>query len=354
MSATAKQRDYSFDIAKGIAIYLVDLGHIVTISTLRIPIDFIHMPLFFFVSGWFFTKTFENDKPDGLNQAKRKAQRLLLPFLVWSFIALLFNLALWVVSGGLQTGAFGSYAAGQVVDIFVHVRSFWFLLVLFLTLVYMLLCRALARKIPVNRYVLAIAGWILLYIFVPDNHESSVFGLYKFEWLFPLFVAGCLLKDSDIAEKAKLFYSKHKWASRASLMIAVALTYVCFSKPLFDLWGVPNVFAWGSPLTGLGVIVYYFLSFFGVVALLVLSGRLAKTRACKWLSELGIYSLDIYVLHMFLVKAFLMVVPESLVNSALGSYLIAPLFSLVVVVVIWAAVKFVFNRFKPYVALMRE
>lgn len=353
MTATTKQRDRSFDIAKGIAIYLVVLGHIVTVSTIRIPIDFIHMPLFFFVSGWFFAKAFESDKEDGVLQIMHKAQRLLLPFLFWSFIALVFNVVLWTASGGAQGVPVVGYVVDQAIDIFVHVRSLWFLLVLFLTLAYMFLCRAIARKLKCNRYVLAIFGWLVLYIFVPDNYQASAFGLYKFEWLFPLFIGGCVLKDSRIVSRAKGLYGKHGVVSCLGLIIAVLLMYAVFAKPLFDLWGVPNVFAWETPLTAVGIIVYYCLSFLGVVGLMVFSARLAKTRACTWLSELGLYSMDVYVMHMFFVKAFLIVAPAAFVNSAFGSYVVAPLFSFAVVVIIWAAVKFVFNKFKPYAALMR-
>lgn len=65
------QRDYSYDILKGIGILLVLWGHTMTPAMLHNVIYTFHMPLFFFVSGAFF-------KNDTLSKiAKHKAKRLL-------------------------------------------------------------------------------------------------------------------------------------------------------------------------------------------------------------------------------------------------------------------------------------
>ncbi|MEG1517380.1 MAG: acyltransferase family protein [Raoultibacter sp.] len=353
MAAIAKTRDYSFDIAKGLAIYLVVLGHLVTVSAIRIPIDFIHMPVFFFISGWFFVKVFESDAADFPSQVGRKAKRLLVPFLVWSFIALVFNVTLWYVGGGMQTGSIFDYVATQAVDIFIHLRSLWFLLVLFATFCYLLVCRFIAQKMHINRYAVALVGWLVAYVFLPDNYDASFFGLYKFEWLFPLFLAGCWLKGSSVAISAKKIFVQHKIASVAGLVAVITLMYLCYDAVLFELWGVPYVFAWSSPLVAFELLGYYLLSFGGVIGILVFSGWLAKTRARKWLSELGVYSIDIYVMHMFFIKAFLLLCPAWFLQTPLCDYLVAPLFSLVVVVAIWAAAKYILDKIKPYAALMR-
>ena len=58
-----KPRLYHFDVLKGIAIFMVVMGHtlIVCMDGMRgcVParlIAGIHMPLFFFISGWFTAK----------------------------------------------------------------------------------------------------------------------------------------------------------------------------------------------------------------------------------------------------------------------------------------------------------
>lgn len=49
-----KERDLSFDIAKGIAIFLMVIGHTSIPKIANTWIYSFHMPLFFFVSGVFF------------------------------------------------------------------------------------------------------------------------------------------------------------------------------------------------------------------------------------------------------------------------------------------------------------
>lgn len=47
-------RDTTVDIAKGLGIFLVVLGHVPIPMWLCTPIYLFHMPLFFFLSGMFF------------------------------------------------------------------------------------------------------------------------------------------------------------------------------------------------------------------------------------------------------------------------------------------------------------
>lgn len=49
-----KKRDLTIDIAKGICIFLVVLGHCHNAGFIRHYIYLFHMPLFFFLSGMFF------------------------------------------------------------------------------------------------------------------------------------------------------------------------------------------------------------------------------------------------------------------------------------------------------------
>lgn len=72
-----KQRDTAIDILKGIAIILVIIGHWLTDqSTLHTYIYSFHLPLFFIISGFFFSP-----KPI-LEQIKRDAKLLLIPYLL--------------------------------------------------------------------------------------------------------------------------------------------------------------------------------------------------------------------------------------------------------------------------------
>lgn len=68
------QRDITIDIAKGIGIFLVVLGHVPILMWLATPIYIFHMPLFFFLSGMFFH--LNEDRKMGLY---KKIRTLIIP-----------------------------------------------------------------------------------------------------------------------------------------------------------------------------------------------------------------------------------------------------------------------------------
>lgn len=72
------QRDYSYDILKGVGILLVLWGHTFCPPLVRTTIYSFHMPLFFFASGCFFKR-----EKLALTISK-KFKRLLLPWIVFA------------------------------------------------------------------------------------------------------------------------------------------------------------------------------------------------------------------------------------------------------------------------------
>lgn len=77
------------DIAKGIAILLMILGHTSIPSIMSNFIWAFHMPLFFIASGW----TTNWEKTDFRGFAKRKIRTLLVPFLVYSLVVLMIQIS---------------------------------------------------------------------------------------------------------------------------------------------------------------------------------------------------------------------------------------------------------------------
>lgn len=104
------------DIAKGIAILLMVLGHTSIPSVLSNFIWAFHMPLFFIASGW----TTNWQKTDFIGFTKRKLRTLLVPFFVYSLIVLLIHILQgWVDFNHWLCNGWGAYAL-------------WFIPVLFL------------------------------------------------------------------------------------------------------------------------------------------------------------------------------------------------------------------------------
>jgi len=176
------------DIAKGITILFMVLGHTSIPSVLSNFIWAFHMPLFFIASGW----TTNWQKTDFKGFTKRKFRTLLVPFFVYSFVVLMIQILQgwdsfihWIYNG------WGSYAL-------------WFIPVLFLAS----LLAKLIYSIK-NRYILLGFTFILVGI-------SCILSFYKIQlqWTLSsvpfatfLIVVGTELKrlNSIIAE-SKLWH----------------------------------------------------------------------------------------------------------------------------------------------------
>lgn len=96
MVSTNRDRNITIDIAKGICIILVVIGHYVPENAPGWYIDLItciytfHMPLFLFASGYIYALT--KRKESYISFIKRKCKRLMLPYIVTSIIIISFKL----------------------------------------------------------------------------------------------------------------------------------------------------------------------------------------------------------------------------------------------------------------------
>ena len=121
-----KNRQNGKDIAKAIGIYLVITGHLLSAQAQagHALIYLVHMPLFFWISGYFLYGSVK--KHSIAENVRNKVDTLLIPFLVWSGVALLANLAVSFLNGslGLQVICSGFY------EVYIQARSMWFLLLL--------------------------------------------------------------------------------------------------------------------------------------------------------------------------------------------------------------------------------
>lgn len=86
-------RDKLFDILRGIAIFLMVLGHASSPCTYFIYM--FHMSLFFICSGIFFKEKYYNTKEDIIYFIKSKVNHLYIPFVLWNvFLILIHNFLL--------------------------------------------------------------------------------------------------------------------------------------------------------------------------------------------------------------------------------------------------------------------
>jgi fucose 4-O-acetylase-like acetyltransferase len=194
-----KEYRADFGILSALAIIMIVAGHagynILTVGDL-FPYYSFHVPLFMFISGYFYRRQ-EEDAP--LAYLKKKARRLLLPYFIWN---LFYGLLAWA----LRTWA--GFSMGEAVTLkslfvepFLHGYQYiynfaaWFVPVLFLIEVMNLCMRLILRKIHLDYEWLMLSAALLVGMTVVWLAIGGhVWGLYKMPgrilFLFPCFQMG--------------------------------------------------------------------------------------------------------------------------------------------------------------------
>lgn len=223
-------RDNAIDIAKGIGILLVIIGHtggLPAHSTVHHFIYSFHMPLFFILGGFLF-------KPSSIGTHIRKdAKRLLIPYVFSVFL-----LTLWFVILGikydnygmvwrtLQTGLFGSgqYHASPIWGDYPTIGMIWFLLAMFW-------CRVtyniVSRLSTIHRFltsaVIAMAATVI------DNFIINLpFGILTGLSAIMFYMLGNALKENQ------------PWVHERRTLFSVIGTTCWISALLFSGMGMAN------------------------------------------------------------------------------------------------------------------
>lgn len=133
-----QKREMSFDIAKGIGMLAVILGHMTLPQKMTDFIFSFHMPLFFLISGYFFRAS------DNREILYKKTKSLLLPYIVTCGMVILFstlfklisgasvyeivaNIKMWILAAAYGSGTYTSFFKWN----FHIIGAIWFLLALF-------------------------------------------------------------------------------------------------------------------------------------------------------------------------------------------------------------------------------
>lgn len=292
-----RQRLKYFDMMKGLAIFLVVMGHVLTMCVRdvdRAPvfkfIGQIHMPLFFFISGWFAVKLTEKGRLVAPSLLSR-GRRLLLPMLGAS--------TLWIYYfpvSGLQS-PFDSTWSGLWLNEWKN--GYWFTFVLFgIFAVYAALVPLMRRFASLYAGVAAaVAAWIILgalYFLLPPLWVSAL-SIELIFTFFPVFIAGVLARrHSD----AFMRLCASSGAATVSLFaVALSMAFVCW----------PWRYSFGTPLNVIiaQIVLHISLVIIALAAIRPWSERaFAPDRerpgrfAALW-AFLGDKSLAIYLLHYF-------------------------------------------------------
>lgn len=319
-----KERYPVLDVMKGVAIFLVVAGHVLAMCIRGIDraplfkfIGEIHMPLFFFVSGFL---TLRRGKDGGIVMPGlgQRAVRLLLPMVAVSSLWVL-----WFPLSGLESPLPEGFA-GLWGDEWKN--GYWFTPVLFvITVLYIPSALLLSRLSGLWSRIAAIAAvWCVLAFAVdllPPTWISAA-SLSLVVRFYPVFMAGAVAADCRAAFTA--FCGRSSTQTVALAASALLISYVGW------YWRYPAIPAWcldvARPLLHIAL---------AVLAFGVMSPWAARdTATVRMWSFLGRKSLAIYLLHYFflfpagglrplLESTELAIVPTAVVAAAVAAAIVA-------------------------------
>ena len=274
---TNKNRQEWIDIAKGIGIILVVYGHVLRgVESANLPLDknfflsndlFIysfHMPLFFVLSGLFFTNSLNKYGVKGLLFEKSKT--ILYPFVIWSILQTSIEIIL------------SSFTNGQIsinelfTSLIIPRAQFWFLYALFfINVINLLLFRIFKDKWLIISFLISI-----IYHIFPIN--LSVFSnAFSYLIYFNIGIASYnfLIKENKINKISNPMY-----------LISIVLSFIFFEY----LYIAKDILILKKILI---------LPILGTIVTIILSYVISKEKALKTiLNSLGKYSMHIYILHI--------------------------------------------------------
>ncbi len=303
-----KGRLHYLDIAKGIGIILVILGHISYLNeNTRIFIVSFHMPLFFVISGMLIhLKNERSREMDTL--IKNKAVRMMLPYFIYSLLGIVIYIFYYLLTG--RDGGWSAVASDLVQTVTLYGFSvMWFLPALFGSeLLFLFLLKKEKRLFitPIIVLILSLAAILLNYRLEAAN---AIYGLNTVFSVFHLIAVMLLRIPVAASFVAAGFYISMLW-DRGSAIGPGRFSRLTIPADLFigtDLIIVTVIFSHINGVTDLhflifnNVLFYYIAALSGSFGLILICKALetvAGTPPCRLLSYFGINSLIIMVTHL--------------------------------------------------------
>lgn len=297
MNGVKTERQHHFDMIKGVAIFMVVMGHVITMCVREIDraplfkfIEQLHMPLFFFVSGWFCCKVSDN-KCIAVPPIKPRAIRLLLP--------MVFVSSLWVIyyphSGLLSP--LNSTFAGLWSDPWKN--GYWFTLVLFeLIILYSALVPILNKytKTSATAGILLLV-WLLLHlaVYLCPAWLVKITSLELAATFYPIFIFGA--QAGRYSDKFTQAIRNSTVQTVAIVVFAVSLYHSCW---WWEFGYSPIVLGAIKAALHISMAVILYVAFERWSKYACAPGASATTRrAASLCAYLGTQSLGIYLLHYF-------------------------------------------------------
>ena len=329
--------DY-LDIAKGIAILLVVIGHVpdaFDAPLYRVAIYTFHMPLFFIVSGAVTRRHSHFEKYNWKNFwefVKKNFFALVVPYLIWALIFQQFDIkAFPYILYGTRWSL--NEAASNTV--------FWFLPCLFSSRIIVELLLWLSTKFKIHRKLFAAIAAVILFVLgfiLPVPEMQLPFGLSQ----API-AAGFILLGYVFKGVMDQFHQKGVWPHIAVLAVSAAAfcigVFVIEGQELVSMF----VCTYGNP--------FRFLcnSITGTVMIMTVSSLIAKIpekafgdKIHRFLSWLGRSTMGIYLIHVPITRQWIAPLMENafgLARMSLAGGMVSGILSLAISCVLMAVIE---------------
>lgn len=255
------ERKSYIDITKGIAMLLVVMQHAGgTLDEGMRLICRVDVPLFFLCSGFLTYKIHINT----INYLKKRILRILLPFiLAVIFAAVFFN--------------------EDIGNIFISIgkRGYWFLEALFIMSIIFLGLYQSSRRMIIGGILIEIL-LLILSKYLPDSFDN-IFGLSFLSRYFPCFIAGALMNKHEL----------NKYINRWVGLILLIVSVTCFCYRFES-----------SNMSFIGYVIGYLTSSILIFSFICNIERNIPYLLANSLCYVGKYSLNIYIIHFFLVPYY--------------------------------------------------
>ncbi len=318
-----KERDITFDIAKGIAILLVVIGHYIPSNSPGWYVSFIkffyhfHMPLFFVVAGYFCARSTKQVSYGKFLWAK--FERLMIPYFLLSLLVI-------AIKGLAQLRV----AVDHPITINALYRMFylpeggfflWFIYTLFL-----IFCIIPFFKENNRLIVLSVVAFLLACI--PD--VTDLFCLRQLCDHLIFFVIGMWAARYNTVEQW-IYRGTLVWTLITVALVAVPETPLGIKSAIDIVWGISGSFM-----------------------LLGISKSLSQVRYSQVLNQLGLYSMTIYLFHTMFMGGGKVILAHIFLGNDIINFILSSLFIIGVGIIcpialykwVWAKSQFTARIFK--------
>ena len=271
-----KIRINKFDNLKGMGIFLIVLGHVLyleqfsSINFLHNFIFIFHLPVFFFVSGYF--------SKINLEQPVKLFKQIMIPYIIFSLLFFLFYL---------------SYDKHSISLMVFPAYGLWFLLALFFMKMSLPIWNRLKYPVLISLFLAVTYGFI--------TYDADFLGLRRTFVFLPAFLIGFYYKDYKI--KMENIYPKLSNLLENKIFIA-CISVILILSSIFLAAYLPSSLVkmdsfYPSPKF-VNMIFRLLIIILGIGITLILN-RFMTNKECI-LTKWGRNSMVIYLFHLFIVK----------------------------------------------------